>query len=100
MNKEKIITAESEYGETDLCDGMIMCAFENMHYLDNLDHDILKEIHERTRHYIDVLQYLNDPEDHPEECLEAHGMMEKFKDFNTGLLVIMAVRTEVLLGRG
>jgi len=98
MKESKIITAESEYGETDLYDGMIMSAFEDIFYLNNLDRDILQMIYKRVSHYVYVLEYIEDPVNHPVECLEAHALKEKFGDFNPGLLVMVLARLEVMLG--
>lgn len=100
MKESKIITAETEYGETDLYDGMIMSAFEDIFYLNGLDRDLLEYVYDRSNHYLTVLQYVNDPGGHPEEYLEAKGLEKKFGEgYNPGLLVMVLARVEVLLGR-
>lgn len=100
MKENKIITAETEYGEADLYDGMIMSALEDIFYLNGLDRDLFEHVYTRVNHYFDVLRYMNDPAGHPEEYLEAKGLEKKFgARYNPGLLIMVLARVEVLLGR-
>lgn len=102
MKESKIITAESEHGETDLYDGFIMSAMKKGSYFDNLNPDILKEILNKLNHYIDVMSYIDRPDADPYKNLEAHGLSEKLGlkfIYLDGVLNGMKERIETLLKR-